>query len=101
MRIEDPDVVQELLLNVPMIAALPAGHPLTRQPLSMTALVEVPMIAFNAGRGPHLADISQGLFHRRGLRVQVTQQANDLQTTLSLVASEMGFTLMPEQVRRM
>jgi len=34
LRIEDPDVEQELLFNEPMIAALPAAHPLTRQPLA-------------------------------------------------------------------
>jgi DNA-binding transcriptional LysR family regulator len=101
LRIEDPDVEQELLFNEPMIAALPAAHPLTRQPPSMTELAEVPMITFPAGGSPNLADITQGLFHRRGLRVHVVQQVNDLQTALSLVASEMGFTLVPEQVRRM
>ena len=29
------------------------------------------------------------------------QQVNDVQTALSLVASEMGFTLVPEQVKRL
>ena len=44
------------------------------------------------GPGPNFADITQGLFHRRGLKVHVSQHVNDLQTALSLVASEMGFT---------
>ena len=59
------------------------------------------MITFPAGAGPNFSDITQGLFHRRGLRVHVIQQVNDLQTALSLVASDMGFTLVPEQVRRL
>jgi DNA-binding transcriptional LysR family regulator len=59
------------------------------------------MITFPAGAGPNFSDITQGLFHRRGLRVNVIQQVNDVQTALSLVASDMGFTLVPEQVRRL
>ena len=39
--------------------------------------------------------------YRLGLGVNVIQQVNDVQTALGLVASEMGFTLVPEQVRRL
>ncbi|MCK7549517.1 LysR family transcriptional regulator [Marinobacter koreensis] len=101
LMIEDPDVEQENLFDEPMIAAVPAAHPLTRHPPSMKELSDVPMITFPSGPGPNFSDITQGLFHRRGLRVHVIQQVNDLQTALSLVASDMGFTLVPEQVRRL
>lgn len=101
LRIEDPDVEQENLFDEPLIAALPAAHPLTQHPPSMKELSELPMITFPAGSGPNFSNITQGLFHRRGLRVHVVQQVNDLQTALSLVASDMGFTLVPEQVRRL
>lgn len=101
LRIDDPEVEQELLFDEPLIAALPAKHPLTRKMPSMKELSEVPMVAYPASRGPNFADITQGLFRRRGLRLNIVQQVNDLQTALSLVASEMGFTLVPEQVRRL
>ena len=101
VRIEDPDVEQELLFDEPLIAALPAGHPLTRHPPSMTELATWPMVTFPSGPGPNFADITLGLFHRRGLMVNVIQQVNDVQTALSLVASDMGFTLVPEQLRRL
>jgi len=101
VRIEDPDVEQELLFDEPLVAALPAGHPLTRHPPSMTELATGPMVTFPSGPGPNFADITLGLFHRRGLRVNVIQQVNDVQTALSLVASDMGFTLVPEQLRRL
>ncbi|NLY59669.1 MAG: LysR family transcriptional regulator, partial [Gammaproteobacteria bacterium] len=64
-------------------------------------LSEVNMIAFPASAGPNFADLTLGRFRRRGLKVNVIQQVNDLQTALSLVASEMGFTLVPEQERRL
>ncbi|MCK0536708.1 LysR family transcriptional regulator [Alcanivorax quisquiliarum] len=100
LRIDDPDVEQEILFDEPLVAALPAGHPLAGAPPSMEQLADVPMIVFPTGPGPNFADITHGLFRRRGLKVNVIQQVNDLQTALSLVASEMGFTLVPEQVQR-
>ena len=101
VRIEAPDVEQILLFDEPLIAAIPAGSPLTKHPPSLKDLSEWPMIAFPSTPGPNFADMTQGLFHRRGLRINVMQQVNDLQTALSLVASDMGFTLVPEQVRRL
>lgn len=100
VRIEDPDVEQTLLFDEPMIAALPAGSPLTKHPPTLKDLSEWPMITFPSTPGPNFADMTQSLFHRYGLRVNVMQQVNDVQTALSLVASDMGFTLVPEQIRR-
>ncbi len=57
------------------------------------------MITFPSGSGPNFANMMLGLFYRQGLKVHVTQQVNDLQTALSLVASDMGFSLVPEQVK--
>ncbi|HLV76598.1 MAG TPA: LysR family transcriptional regulator [Marinobacter sp.] len=99
--IEDPAVEQQRLFDEPMIAALPAGHRLSHRPPSMRELSELPLITFPAGAGPNFSDITQSLFHSRGLKIQVIQQVNEVQTALSLVASDMGFSLVPEQVRRM
>ncbi|HKJ95671.1 MAG TPA: LysR family transcriptional regulator [Gammaproteobacteria bacterium] len=101
LRIEDPDVEQEMLFDEPLIAALPANHPLAGTMPSLAALSVLPMVTFPAGPGPNFASITLSLFHRLGLSVNVIQQVNDVQTALGLVASEMGFTLVPEQVRRL
>ncbi|MBM7455796.1 DNA-binding transcriptional LysR family regulator [Oceanisphaera litoralis] len=101
IRIDDPDVKQEMLFNEPLIAALPAGHPLTGNKPTMQQLAEVPFVAFPTGSGPNFSDMALGLFHRRGLKIQVIQQVNDLQTALSLVASDMGFALVPDQVKKL
>src|SRR5690554_8230250 len=42
LSIQDPDVEQEILFDEPMIAAVPASHPLTGHPPSMKELSEVP-----------------------------------------------------------
>lgn len=100
VQIEDPDIAQEVLFNEPLIAAMPAEHPLN-QPLTLQQLAQLPLITFPANVWPNFADMTLGLFYREGLKVQVMQQVADLQTALSLVASDMGFSLVPEQVRSM
>lgn len=100
MRIDDPDVEQEALFDEPLMAALPAGHPLEGTEPSLEALARYPLILFPAKPRPSLADMTLGLFRRHGLKVEVVQEANELQTALGLVASEIGITLVPEQVKR-
>ena len=100
LRIEDNEVDQELLFDEPIIAAVPADHPLASTRPTLTELAKHPLILFPSNPGHSFADIVLGLFHRRCLSVNVIQQVNDLQTALGLVASDMGFTLVPEQVKR-
>ena len=95
------DVEQTVLFQEPIVVALPASHPLAKQPVKMEDLAKLPIILFPSGQGPNFADICLGLFARRALDIKATQQVNDLQTALGLVASEMGFSLVPEQVRRL
>ena len=95
------DVEQTVLFQEPIVVALPASHPLAKQPVKMEDLAKLPIILFPSGQGPNFADIRLGLFALRALDIKVTQQVNDLQTALGLVASEMGFSLVPEQVRRL
>ena len=97
----DEDVTQTLLFREPMLAALPINHPLAGSTLSMAQLAELPLILYPAGPPPTFANICRDLFTSRGLKVKVAHQVNDIQTALGLVASEMGFTLVPEQVKRM
>ena len=98
---DDPEIEQERLFEEPLLAAIPSGHALGKSTPSLQELAEIPMITFPTGPGAQFADFTQGLFYNRGLRSNVSQQVNDLQTALSLVASEMGFTLVPEQVRKL
>lgn len=100
LRIDDPDVEQEILFNEPLIAALPNGHPLEGTSPSCEELARYPLILFPAKPRPSMADMILGIFRRQGLKVEVVQEANELQTALSLVASGIGITLVPEQVKR-
>lgn len=99
LRVDDPDVEQRVLFDEPLLAALPTGHALEGTRPSLEELARYPLILFPARPRPSLADMVQGLFHRRGLKIQVVQETNELQTALGLVASNLGITLVPEQVR--
>lgn len=100
LRIDDPDVEQEILFNEPFIAALPSGHPLEGTTPTSEELARYPLILFPAKPRPSLADMVLGVFRRQGLKVEVVQEANEVQTALSLVASGIGITLVPEEVKR-
>ncbi len=95
------DVTQKLLFSEPILAALPCNHPMAEGAISMNELAQLPLITYPAGNAPTFANICLDLFNSRGLRVKVAQQVNDVGTALGLVASDMGFTLVPEQVMRM
>lgn len=101
VRIDDPEIDQEVLFDEPILAALPSSHPLAKSTPTLADLAGCPLITYPATPGPNFADIVLGLFRRRGLKIDVIQQVNDVQTALGLVASELGFTLVPEQVCRL
>ncbi|WP_445158645.1 LysR family transcriptional regulator [Halomonas sp. E14] len=101
LRIDDPEVEQEILFDEPIMAAVPCGHPLEGTTPTLAELARYPLILFPSKPRPSMADLMLGMFRRQGLKVEVVQEANELQTALSLVASEIGITLVPEQVRRL
>ncbi|KFF49578.1 transcriptional regulator [Gammaproteobacteria bacterium MFB021] len=101
LRVDDPDVVQEILFEEPIVAALPAAHPLAGTRPTLAQLAAYPLVIYPAAPRPSYADAVLSLFRLRGLKVQVIQETNELQTALGLVASELGFSLVPEQVMRM
>lgn len=98
LRIDDPEVEQIVLFDEPLLAALPEGHSLEDTTPSLEELAQYPFILFPAKPRPSLADMVQGLFLRQGIKIQVVQETNELQTALGLVASGLGITLVPEQV---
>ncbi|QEM80414.1 LysR family transcriptional regulator [Halomonas binhaiensis] len=98
--IDDPEIEQQVLFEEPLMAAVPEGHPLDGTTPSMQELAEYPIVLYPASPRPSLADIVQGLFRRRGLKLNVVQEANEMQTALGLVVSDFGITLVPEQVKR-
>jgi DNA-binding transcriptional LysR family regulator len=94
------DILQYALFQEPMLVALPSSHPLIGQEITLRALSQLPFIAYPIEPKPNFSDICLGIFAQAAYDIRIVQHVNEVQTALSLVASDMGFTLVPEQVKR-
>lgn len=101
MLFDDPAIVQKVLRQDPLVAALPAGHPLLGRPVSLKELAAQPFILYPASPRPSYADHVLGVFAGHGLSIHVAQMANELQTTIGLVAAGVGIALVPASVQRL
>ena len=93
------------LLEEPMVAALPSGHPLAgagRDPaLSLRALAGETFIAYARDQGPALYEAMAAACLRAGFSPRLGQEAPRISTALGLVATGFGVTLVPASMRRM
>lgn len=97
----------ELLLEEPMIAALPQGHALTRElartPLSLKKLSDeifvVPRRSVAAGAGPR--DIVIAACHAAGFAPRIAQETPNVMATLPLVAAGIGIAVVPASLQHM
>ena len=95
------------LLEEPMVAALPSGHPLARSApsqdaaLPLRALAGEAFIAYARQQGPALYEAMAAACLQAGFSPQLGQEAPRISTALSLVATGFGVTLVPASMRRM
>ncbi|KQQ60290.1 transcriptional regulator [Pseudomonas sp. Leaf127] len=101
MLFDDPAITQEVLREDPLVAALPAGHPLLAGPVSLERLAAEPFVLYPGNPRPSYADHVLGIFNRQGLKIRVVQTVNELQTAIGLVAAGIGITLVPASVQRL
>jgi DNA-binding transcriptional LysR family regulator len=82
------------------VAALPARHRLAagRGPLAMRELTAERFVMVPREIAPGLYDIVSGLAGRAGFSLNVAQEANQMQTVVSLVASGLGAAVVPASV---
>lgn len=100
--LDDPDIESVTLLEEPIVAALPARHPLLRRKLlPLQLLAQEPLLLYPARPRPSYADHVLQLFKGRGLTPRVAMEANELQTALGLVAAGVGIALVPASVRHL
>ncbi|BBP65141.1 transcriptional regulator CatR [Pseudomonas sp. Cab53] len=99
IHIDDPAIVQRVLTEDRLVVALPAGHPLIGQPVTLDQLVTEPFVLYPGNPRPSYADHVMGLFKARGLSINVAQWTNELQTAIGLVGAGMGITLVPASVQ--
>ncbi|HTZ81049.1 MAG TPA: LysR family transcriptional regulator [Stellaceae bacterium] len=89
------------VLQEPMIAALPAGHPLARGAgaLPLKRLAAEPFILYRRPTGPGLYDTIVAACRDAGFSPRVAQEAPRLTATLSLVAAGLGLSIVPASLR--
>jgi DNA-binding transcriptional LysR family regulator len=82
------------------VAALPSRHRLARVSgrLAVSELAGEPLVMVPREIAPGLYDIVRGLAARAGIPLNVTQEAIQMQTVVSLVSSGLGAAIVPASV---
>jgi len=101
--VTEPTIESVPVLREPLIAALPERHPLATRsgPIALNELATTPFIITPRHMAPGLYDDIVSVCHAAGFSPQVTQEAIQMQTVISLVSAEMGVALIPRSLRNL
>jgi DNA-binding transcriptional LysR family regulator len=93
----------EPLLDEPMVAVVPAGHPLAAGtgPIPLAALAEEPFVLYRRPSGPGLYDSIIAACRTAGFSPRIAQEAPRLVSTLSLVEAGLGVSIVPASMARL
>jgi DNA-binding transcriptional LysR family regulator len=103
IRLPAPSDLESVVLTSDRlaIACAPNDLPPTADEASLAAwLPERPLVRLRATRGPGLAAQIEAFLKDLDCRPTVTQQADDLQTVLALVAGDLGSAIVPATASR-
>ncbi|WP_255593019.1 LysR family transcriptional regulator [Bordetella sp. BOR01] len=82
-----------------LILALPAAHPLAGAPVALQAVRAEPFVMYAPDKVPGLHGVAQALCRKAGFSPRISQEAIQVQTLVSLVASGLGVALVPGGTR--
>ncbi|MBG7699371.1 MULTISPECIES: LysR substrate-binding domain-containing protein [Streptomyces] len=98
---DDPDLCSALLLEDPLMLALPHGHPLAaREAITAADLDGQPWIAVADSQHPAWRDVFIAACAASGFTPDVRLDAAEPQTALGLVASGLGLALIQKSMLR-
>ena len=91
------------ILREPLIAAIPERHSLAKcgETIPLASLSDAPFIMTPRQMAPGLHDDIVSFCRSAGFSPQVTQEAIQMQTIISLVSAEMGVALIPESLQNL
>ena len=102
IRITDPAVRREILQEEPLVAALPANHPLAgHQRLNLAEIATQTLIIYPRSPSPSYADQVLDLMRDHGVNTLRTTEVREIQTALGLVAAEAGIAIVPYSMRQL
>lgn len=101
--VEDPALAYRTVHREPLLAALPANHPLAgaRGPIPLAALADAPFVLIPRRLGPGLYDDIVSFCRHNGFSPRVVQEAVQMQTIVSLVSAGLGVTLIPASLEHL
>lgn len=95
----EPDLHYTELFDDPLVAALPAQHPLAARAALVAADLEVlPYVSYPKVANAHFSRQVLNLLEQAGARVQVGHEAKEIHTALGLVAAGLGTTIVGRSV---
>lgn len=102
LPINDDQLSVETVLLESFVAVLPEAHPLaTQTQLSLASLAEESFILSPRHLGSGFYDQIIRVCQQAGFIPQVTQEATQMQTIVSLVAAELGVALVPASLQNL
>ncbi|HEX6099761.1 MAG TPA: LysR family transcriptional regulator [Thermoanaerobaculia bacterium] len=94
-----PGVRIDVLRREPLIAVLPAKHPLARRKrVPLAELADEPFIGFRRDAAPSLHDAITRLCMDAGFAPAFVTEASEWYTIVSLVAAGLGVAILPESI---
>jgi DNA-binding transcriptional LysR family regulator len=97
-----PGLSLRRLAEEPMVAALPAGHPLAASDaVALSDLAVETFVGYPRAEGAGLYDAVIAACHGAGFSPRIGFEAPQMIATLSLVAAGLGVSIVPESLRRM
>lgn len=95
LPIAEPTIETRVVSRDPLVAALPAAHRLAgRKQLPLSALANESFVMYTRAYGPSVPDAIIGYCLAAGFSPRIVQQAADVQTIVSLVAANLGVSLL-------
>jgi DNA-binding transcriptional LysR family regulator len=97
---EDDDITFSLISTEPMVVVVPKGHRLDgRKTVRLEELRDELFILYSRATGPGLPEMLVSACEARGFSPKVVQQAPQISSTINLVASALGISIVPACMR--
>lgn len=100
--VADAELESEVLLEEPLLVALPGGHPLAvHRRIALAQLAGEPFVMFQRAPGLVLHDVVLGWCLQNGMAPRVVQEASQTHAIVGLVSAGIGVALVPASARDM
>jgi DNA-binding transcriptional LysR family regulator len=99
--VDRPALEHHVIWRERLVVAIPAAHALARpaSPVSIRSLADEPFVMFPRPIAPVLYDDILQFCRSAGFSLQITQEAAQSQTIISLVSAGLGLAILPESIR--